>query len=415
MNVSEWISARLSLRGGRQGSGAGIVIAVTGVALCVIVMEFTLAVVVGFKDGIRDKLLGFDAEISIEAVADASRGESVYVSDTEEIRQIIYETLAGAQVEKSIRTPGLLKTDSDFEGAMYIAPDPMGDQSFARGNLRRGEWPAWGADSTRNDIVISQTMANALGLNPGDKVFSSYFVEGGVKIRRHRVAGIYESDFGDYDKTVVYASMAGLQSVLGIDSTECTRLDIRGIDPDHITDEALRLRSALVNAYAGGRLPGYLTVDTVERTGAMYFNWLALLDTNVAVVFVLMLCVAAFTLISCLFILILERVRMIGVLRALGMRSGAVRRIFILLTMRVVGIGMLIGNVIGLGSLLVQQYAHLIPLDPEMYYLSYVPVHINWWSMLLLNVGVAAAAWLILVVPSRMAASISPAESIKFD
>lgn len=415
MDVSRWISARLSLRGERRGSGAGIGIAVAGVALCVIVMEFTLAVVVGFKDGIRDKLMGFDAEIFIETVPGVTQGSEAYVQDDDLLRNLIRAAIPEAQIEKSVRTPGLLKTDTDFEGAMYLGIDPLGDQSFARGNLRQGVWPDWTADSTRNDIVMSRTIANALDLGIGDKVYSSYFVDDAVKIRRHRVAGIYESDFGDYDKTVVYASLPGLQGVLGMDSTQCSRLDIRGISPDHITDNALKLRSALVNAYASGHLPGYLTVDTVERTGALYFNWLALLDTNVTVIFVLMLCVSGFTLVSCLFILILERVRMIGVLRALGMRSRAVRRIFILLAMRVVGIGLIIGNILGLGTLIIQQQYHIIPLDPAMYYLSYVPVHINALHMILLNIGVAVASWLILVLPSRMAASISPAESVKFD
>lgn len=415
MNVSRWISTRLSLRGERQGSGAGIGIAVAGVALGVIVMEFTLAVVVGFKDGIRNKLLGFDAEIFIETVPGAAQGAEAFVDDSPTIRGLVTAVIPQAKIEKTVRTPGLLKTDTDFEGAMYLGIDPSGDQTFARGNLREGSWPDWSADSTRNDVVISRTMARTLGLATGDRIYSSFFVDEAVKIRRHRIAGIYESDFGDYDKTMVYASLAGLQGVLGMDSTLCTRLDIRGVAPDKITDEALRLRAALVNAYASGQIPGYLTVDTVERTGALYFNWLALLDTNVTVIFVLMLCVSGFTLISCLFILILERVRMIGVLRALGMRSRAVRRIFILLAMKVVGIGLIIGNIIGIGCLLLQQHYHLIPLDPAMYYLSYVPVHINVLHMIFLNIGVALVSWFILVLPSRMAASINPAESVKFD
>ena len=413
MNISRWIASRLRLRGERRGSGVSIGIAVGGVALCVVIMEITLAVVVGFKEGIRDKLLGFDAEISVLTVPMEGRQEPLTV--TPELLDVVRLTLPEASAEMAVRTPGLLKTDSDFEGAVYLGIDSKGEQEFARGNLKEGVWPFAQPDSARNDIVISRTMANALGLKLDDKVYSTFFVDGDVKMRRHRVAGIYESDFGDYDKTVVYASLEGMQGVLGYDSLQCTRLDIRGVAPERISESASNLRENLVRAYAVGEVPGFLTVDTVERTGALYFNWLALLDTNVAVIFVLMLCVAAFTLISCLFILILERVRMIGVLRALGMKSGAVRRIFILLAMRVVGFGLIIGNVIGLSFLIIQKYFHLIPLDPKMYYLSYVPVHINTLHFVLLNIGIVVAAWLILVVPSRMVASVKPTEAIKFD
>lgn len=415
MSISNWIASRIRLKGDRQGSGVSIGIAVGGVALCVIIMEITLAVVVGFKDGIRNKLLGFNAEISVLAVPSVGDEHTAAVDVTPQLSNIISRTLENARTEMTVKTPGLLKTDSDFEGAIYIGADPYGDHTFAIENLREGQWPFTHPDSARNEIVISRTMASALGLETGDKVYSTYFVQGDVKMRRHRIAGIYESDFGEYDKTVVYASMAGLQGVLGLDSLQCTSLDIRGIPQDEIAEDAMLLREELVKAYADGCVPGYLTVDTVERSGAMYFNWLSLLDTNVAVIFVLMLAVAGFTLVSCLFILVLERVRMIGVLRALGMRSGDVRRIFLLLAMRVVGIGMIIGNVVGLGFLLLQQHCRLIPLDPEMYFLSYVPVHINIFHFVLLNIGIAVASWLILVLPSRVVSSVRPAEAIQYD
>lgn len=254
-----------------------------------------------------------------------------------------------------------------------------------------------------------------LNLGVGDKVFSTFIFDETVKLRRHTVAALYESNFGEYDNTVVYASLRGLQRVAGIDSLTANRLDIRGLDTDDIAAEAAALQTELIQAVALGELPHHYPVDNIEHTGAMYFTWLALLDTNVVVIFLLMLAVAGLTLVSSLFILILERVPMIGVLRAMGAPKSTVRGIFVDLAMRLVGVGMLIGNVLGIGLLLIQKFTDAIPLDPAMYYLSSVPVEIRPWAFLTLNVGVAVAAWLILVLPARLASGIDPAKAMDYD
>lgn len=413
MNTPLWISGRLSLnRSGRTG----VVIAVAGVALAVMVMEFTLAVVVGFKHEIQRKLMGFDAQITVEAPIAASDGlQQDFLTLTPELNAIIARTAPGAEVSLALRQPGIVKTNDDFEGALFIARDPASDFSFERGNIRRGVWPDFAQDSTRNDLVISETMAGALDLDVGDKVYSTFIIGEDVRLRRQTVVGIYRSDFGDYDKTVCYASMPFLQSVAGIGADAGTRVDLRGLPVGDIEEISAELQSGLLTAAAIGDLDAYYPVRNIMQTGAMYFNWLALLDTNVVVIFILMLAVSGFTLVSSLFILILERVRTIGILRALGAGKPAVRRIFVYLTMKTVGIGLLIGNILGIGLLLVQRIWHIIPLDPEMYYLSSVPVEINWLYFLLLNLGVAVASWLILVLPAHLASGIDPAGAVKYE
>lgn len=413
MNTPLWISGRLSLnRSGRTG----VVIAVAGVALAVMVMEFTLAVVVGFKHEIQRKLMGFDAQITVEAPIAASDGlQQDFLTLTPELNAIIARTAPGAEVSLALRQPGIVKTNDDFEGALFIARDPASDFSFERGNIRRGVWPDFAQDSTRNDLVISETMAGALDLDVGDKVYSTFIIGEDVRLRRQTVVGIYRSDFGDYDKTVCYASMPFLQSVAGIEADAGTRVDLRGLPVGDIEEISAELQSGLLTAAAIGDLDAYYPVRNIMQTGAMYFNWLALLDTNVVVIFILMLAVSGFTLVSSLFILILERVRTIGILRALGAGKPAVRRIFVYLTMKTVGIGLLIGNILGIGLLLVQRIWHIIPLDPEMYYLSSVPVEINWLYFLLLNLGVAVASWLILVLPAHLASGIDPAGAVKYE
>ena len=416
MNPSHYISRRLRLRSSGTGSGVGVLIAVAGVAIAVMVMEFTLAVVVGFKDGIRDKLTGFDAQITVEAPIDAATGEQerYYRSDAV-VEATVRSHFPDADLRLSLRQPGLLKTDDNFQGVVFLGQSPDADFAFERSNIVEGQWPDYAADSTENMIVLSRPVARMLGLGVGDRVFSTFIIDEAVKLRRHTVAALYESNFGEYDQTVVYASLRGLQRVAGLDSLEANHLDIRGIAPDGIADEAAALQMELIDRVARGELPQHYPVDNIEHTGAMYFTWLALLDTNVVVIFILMLAVSGLTLVSSLFILILERVPMIGVLRAMGASKGMVRGIFVDLAMRLVGIGMVIGNVLGIGLLLVQKFTGLIPLDPAMYYLASVPVEIRPWAFVALNAGVVLAAWLILVLPARLASGIDPAKAMNYD
>ncbi len=297
---------------------------------------------------------------------------------------------------------------------MFLALDPDGDFTFEKSNIVAGVWPDYSADSCRNHIVISESMASSLGLAVGDKVYSTFVVNGAVKARRHTIAGLYRSDFGDYDRTVAYTSPDLLRSVASLSPVQAGRIEIRGL-AGNLSDYAQALQTTLLAAASTGQLEGYYPVSCIEQTGAIYYNWLALLDTNVIVIFILMIAVASFTLVSSMFILILERVRTIGILRALGAGSSLVCDIFVHLSLRTVLIGLAIGNVAGIGLTLIQRTWHVVPLNPEMYYLSSVPATLEPWGLVALNVGVVAISWLVLVVPARLASRIDPATAVKYE
>lgn len=409
MNVSLWIANRLRLRG-RGGSGAGPVIAVAGVALAVMILEFTLAVSAGFKDGIRERLSGFDAQLTVLSV------DNKPVEFTPALERVVSETFPGADVRESIRRPALLKTADAFEGIVFIAQSTEGsDFDFERGNIVEGSWPDYSDSLSVNDIVISAHTASALGLKPGDKVDGTFFVNDAVKLRRYKVAGVYRSNFGEYDRTVAYASLPSIRGVEGLADGESARIDIRGLDMERLDEEARQLQQAIVDASVAGRLDRFYTVDSIRRSGAVYFNWLDLLDTNVTVILLLMAIVAAFTLISSLFIIILERVRMIGILKALGASNAFIRRIFILTAERIVLRGMAGGNLIGLFVIYLQERLHFVPLDPDTYYLSYVPVSIGLSDIIWLNIGVIVVSLLVLIIPSQLVASVSPARTMRYE
>lgn len=413
MSFETFVSSRLRL-GNSDGkkSSPAVAIAVSGIALAVAVMMLSVAVVFGFKNEIKGKVMGFDAQITVAPMSYYYSGEEGYTPLTldENLSDIVDRCVPGATKALSLRQPAVIKTDDDFLGVVFRGYGKGHDSSYEKGNLVEGELP-----DSANRITVSESMASKLSLKTGDKVYAYFFTGESLKTRRFEVAGIYRSNFGEYDDVVAYASIDDLQSLNHFSDSEGELLEIRGVEEGRIKECASALQVELNRAYAEGRLPEGMVVDTVIHTGAAYFNWLDLLDTNVVVILVLMGFVSGFTLISCVFILILERVRMIGLLKALGASGRQIRNIFMFLGGRVVLWGLLIGNVVSLGLVLLEWKFRFIPLDPEAYYLTFVPVEVTLWQVLLLNAGVVAVSAMLMLIPTAIISRISPSATMHYE
>lgn len=418
MNAVFWIARRLRITGtSGDKHSAGAVIAVAGVALAVMVMEITLAVVSGFKSEITRKITGFDSQITIERPYDYASGlQKEYISLSPEIMSSVPDINAeGVKASLSMQLPGMIKTDSDFAGTIFIGRDSKHDVTFERSNIIDGVFPDYSDEAKQNDIVISGITANALGLSPGDKVFVYFFIDNSLKTRKVSIAGIYESYLSEYDKAIVYASMDFLQKVAGIDQSSGTHLELSGYDPETIEAKGKEIEYELNYSSADGQLNKYYPVTTIMQTGAMYFNWLSLLDTNVIVIFILMLCVALFTLVSSLYLIVLDRIPTIGIMKSIGASKNWLSQLFVNIGMKLAVTGIIIGNAAGLGICILQQHTGFIGLDPEMYYLSQVPVKMEVLPMILLNLGMLLLSLLILYIPSRSAARIDATESMRYE
>lgn len=411
-------------RGHGRDTSTGIIIAVTGIALAMTVMMLSVAVIKGFKNEIRAKVTGFESQLTLTATSEDAGGdadndmttEAEPIELTTELRKIISSVVSGAEMTPTIIRPGVLKTPGSFAGIVLKAYEGGLSLRFIADHVTQGTMPDFAADSTSNDIVISRLTADRLGLAPGDKADAYFFAQDAMKARRLRIAAVYDTHFDDYDGTYAFASPAMLRRLDRMGAAQATRIDINGLTSDGAIEPAARsLQTSLLDAYYNGRVTQVYRVDNVHRRGALYFNWLALLDTNVIVILALMGAVAGFTLISSLFIIILDRVRMIGILKALGATNAMIRHTFIIVAERIVVRGLIIGNLLGLGLIALQAMTHFIPLDAETYYLSYVPVEISWTDVALLNLGVIVAAALVLILPSHIVATISPSRSIRFD
>lgn len=402
--------------GASRSASAGVAIAVTGVALALMIMEFTLCIVLGFKHQIRDKICGFESSVTIGPhYTDSSGATAESIRLTPELQKNIQEAVGNAEVSVVLRQPVMLKTPDDFAVLILTGRDGEQNFRFERSLITDGVWPDYSQDSCANHIIISETTARQLQLTPGQKIDATFFVNDNIKQRRFTIAGIYSSDIGDYDGTVAFASIGTLRRIAGLDSLSGTGIDLGGIPLEQVQTASERLYDRLYQDYQWGSSPYLYPVDNVLHKGSMYFNWLSLLDTNVVVIFVLMFCVAGFTLVSSLFLIVLERVSTIGILRSLGASRRLILHIFRRMAMRMALLGMAIGNVLGLGLMWLQQATGWLKLDPGMYFLRQVPVEFSAVGLIAINLFVAAAAWLVLTIPAAAASRVDPALTMRYE
>lgn len=413
MNLSSFVGNRLSLKRDSRRSSAGVVIAVSGIAVSFIVMLLAIAVVTGFKKEITDKLTGFNAQITVLPAStgpDTANQGPIHYSDN--LHRAISKIVPDAEISLAINQPAVFKTDSAFQGVILRGMDPNGAWNFVEENMT--------AATEKEGLVISRHTADALGIKAGEKLMTHFFDGSHIRSRNIPVKGIYESHFSDFDNSIAFIPISELQEIFDVDSMTATSLEIRGIGNNDLDKISESLYQALLaysaeNLEDGGSPAQFYRVENLNTQCSIYINWLNLLDANVVVILVLMILVSCFTLISSLFIIILERVNMIGLFKAMGATNLQIRRIFIYMAQRLVVRGLLIGNIIGLGIIFLQLKFRLFPLDAEAYYLSFVPMNISWLTIILLNIGVIVMTWLILILPSLLISTLSPARSIRYE
>lgn len=415
MKETYYIARRLRL--GEEGrNSTSVVIAICGVALSVAVMMLSIAVVSGFKSQIRGKVAGFESQVTINATHidsdTTASGDFDYLTFGPELKTLIDGSGLFSTYDLTIRQPSIIKTDNDFEGiVLYGIANNSKRAQFLKDNIADEE-----LDGLKdNEIALSSHTARALSLNKGDKVFAYFFVDGTVKARRFVVAAIYNTNFSDYDKLYAFVPLQTLQKLNGLAENQGTQVDLTCVDGEQIDDSALELQRIMMTASYSGELAGIYQLSTVTQNAMLYLNWLDLLDTNVLVILILMALVSGFTLISSLFIIILERVQTIGLLKAMGASDRQIREVFTAIGWRLVLWGMLVGNVVSLVLIGIQALFHVVPLDPESYYLSFVPVRIDVVDILLLNAAVFVVSWAMLLVPARSVAKVSPARALRYE
>lgn len=404
---TEWkIASRLyfSEEGKARTSRPAVRVALGGIIIGVVVMIVAICVVVGFKQEVQRKVAGFGSHIQVVNFDN----NATYELQPVDISDSLINKLQGLHHVKKVSTfaskPGILKTDSAFQGIIFKGTDYW---EYFADNLVVGSLP-----TSANEVIISTVLASQLHLTVGDQILC-YFVQESLRVRKLYISGLYNTCMSEMDRMFVLGDIALVRQLNHWTETQASGIEVLVDDLKYLHEVADRVYFATANRLDEAGNAFY--TQTLEQLNPQIFGWLDLLDMNVIIIILLMLCVSGFSIITGLIILILESVNLIGTLKALGANNQFVRRIFIYEAILLVGKGMVFGNIIGLGLVSLQHFTRIIPLDAATYYVSYVPMAFPWGWLIILNLGVLAISWLVLLAPSAIVSQISPAKVMHFE
>lgn len=414
MNLSLFIARRLA--SSRSGARPGVMerIAVMSVALGIAVMILAMAVIMGFKREVAHKMEGFAAHLAVTDLRGVDALDAAPVARSPHVEALIRATPGFRALVPYAVKGGIVRTPDAVGEVVLKGVERDYDWSFFREWLLDGDLPRVGDSIRTKDVLLSRTLADRMMLGVGDKV-EMLFVEPGERPRRDRfkVVGIYASGMDEMDAAMVITDLRNVQRLSDWGPDQISGYEVRVDDLRHAAEAADDLDRRLLHDEHDDTVN--LVATSVTERYANIFDWLRAHDVNAAVIIVIMLVVAFFNMTSALLILVLERTRMIGLLKALGMTSGQLRAIFLWRAAFVALRGLAWGNIIGLALCLVQRATHWVKLSAEGYLLSEVPVELGWGWWAALNAGFLAAIVVLLVLPTAVVARIRPDETIRYE
>ena len=394
-------------------SKPAVLIAMLGIAIGFIVMMITVAVVIGFKGEIRDKAVGFNSDIQLVNYHTASAYESFPISLADSLFNQLQRQPEIKHIQRYSTKVGMVKTDNSFQGMILKGVAQEFDSHFFEKHLIEGRLPQFNDSTSTNEVLLSHTLAQLLDIHLEDRIYTYYAEEEGIKARRLKVVGIYETNFYENDKLYLLTDLHTVNRLNRWNKDQSSGFEIQLRNYTQLENYSETLGDFFYDKKDSYGEP-YI-VYNIEQLNPQLFGWLALLDLNVWVILGLMMAISGFTIISGLLILILERTQMIGLLKSLGATNQTIRKIFIWLAVFLIGKGLLWGNCIGLGLCLLQSNLGLIPLDPTIYHVDRVPISLSLWWIVVLNVSTILIAIAMLIGPSYIVSRISPATSMRYE
>ena len=406
MKATRFISSRIFSFSKENLSSVVMKIAVVSIALGISIMLISIAVIVGFKNQIKEKVVGFVNPIQIQVL---NQNESI------EETPFIYDSVLKSKLDlpfvesvySTANKAGLVKTNEEIHGIVLKGVDEDYDWNYMKANLVAGDVPQYIENERSNDILVSKVISDKMMLNVGDEV-RIWFVGENMKTRGRKflIKGIYETGLTECDERFIYCDLNQIRRLNGWDDNMVGHLEIDVVDG---------VNPAEANSVIYYKIPTNLVSYEAKDLYPQIYDWLELQDMNVVIIIVLMLLVAGITIISMLLIIVLERTSTIGILKSMGANNAFIRRIFLQRSQRILLIGMLLGNIFGIGLCLIQKYTEIIKLSPESYYLSSVPIELNWTYILILNIGTFILWVLMMSIPTMIINNIKPSKSIRFE
>ena len=394
MRLSWFIASRIGGKGERRLSSLGNVIAVLSVAVSIMVIIIAISVSRGFRSQMLDKMAAFAGDVNVSVMLPS--GGSDYINADEyslpplnakdEILSLPYvKNVVGVSYR-----PGMIKTEEDIQGVMLKGVDSL---------------------IAEDGCYVSEKLGDILGFKIGDKA-TFYFVGQCVKVRRLKILGFFSSSLENLDKFYVICSKKLVNGLNGWEEDRASAYQI--MFTDHSDKDYVSRKVQIGHlVYTSMEGENYPRISGSYDDMGNLVDWLRLLDMNVLIILILMIAVSAFNMISCVLIILFENISSIGVLKAIGMKNSGIKKVFLAKSARIVLIGLLIGNVLAIAFCLLQQHFKFIRLNPENYFISYVPIDISWWSIVAADVLCFVAIMAILLIPCHFISRIQPSKTIR--
>jgi len=417
LNINLYIARRIfSAKENRNNLSHRIVnIALFGIVLGLVVLILSVAIVTGYKSEVGRKVIGFGSHLQIVNLDSNQSFETSPINQNQPFLPEIKAIEGIRHVQIFATKQGIIRTEDEIQGVVLKGIGPDFDWSFFQENRISGE-PFQVQDTIRsNKVWVSKQMADMLKLELGDDL-TMFFIHESEAVPRQRkfeLAGIYQTSLEEFDRMFVLVDINHIRRLNNWGNDEVSGFEILVNDFNELEKQEkavydILLRNTSVESPV-------LQVVSIREKYRHIFDWLSLLDMNVWVILVLMVLVAGFNMVSSLLVIILERTQMIGILKAMGARNWSIRKVFLYFSVMLILKALVLGNILGIGICLIQQYTHILKLDPSSYYLEYVPINLRIWHLVLLNVGTVVITILMLLLPSYFITKVSPEKTIRFE
>ena len=404
MNTEYFLSQKIRKTKGKTFSSSVINIGITSIAIGVAAIILSFSILLGFKDTIKEKLFSMSAHLQVSKITlNQSFEEAPFVNSPESLRNLTNNENIASFNAIALKS-ALLKSEEEISGVLLKGIDNAYDWSVFEANMVEGRIINFDSSSYSKEIILSSTLKKLLNVNVDDDILI-YFIQDPPRARKVKVVGIYDTGIEDIDKSYALVDLNLIRKINNWEDNEVGHLEIFLKDFDTINMST----SSLYND-----IPQDQQIHKITQLLPQFFDWFNLLDTNIIIVLFLIIVVASFNMVSVLLIMIMERTPMIGLLKALGARNGLIQKVFISNALIIILKGLTIGNLIAISFCYIQDKFKLIPLDPENYYMAYVPISWHWPTFILVNVATILVVGLIVVLPTLSIVRISPVKALKY-
>lgn len=413
MNINLFIAKTLWRRGDECKKGyasSNTLIAQVSVVVSFLVIILSIVISDGFKYEIKSKASGFSGDILLKSPGVEYNSNLYPIYDNFSFRNEILSVRDVKTMNSYAYRSGMIKYNDQIQGVVLKGVDAGYDWGFFKSILSEGELPDFSDTTSGNQVMISLRLAEMMGLKVGDEI-PVYFIDQSVRVSKFLIKGVFDAQLEQIDRTLIITDIKEVQRLNGWGPAQVSGVEIQltpGAERSAVADNIQNIVLEKSNDD-----DSQMEVTTVDDLFPHLFDWLRLLDFNVMIVLALMMLVAGFNMLSGLLILLFEKISVIGLLKALGMRSMNIHGIFMYKGFRIVLSGMIIGNITALAMALLQKYLHIIKLDPENYFVKAVPIHFDLLKIATVDIISVVVIMSLMLLPSLFVSRVSPDRTIR--